>query len=72
MISITNSRDREHSNPIFNDNTLKFGVFGFDAGNGCAVTMAPKRHILDRDRDLKMAQAADRMGFARATNHRSE
>jgi len=54
MISMTNSRDREHPNLIFNDNTLKFGVFGFDAVNSCAVTMAPKRHILDRDRDLKM------------------
>lgn len=72
MISMANGRNHEHSNPIFNDSTLKLGVFGFDAGNGCAVTMAPKRHILDWDRDLKMAQAADRMGFVRATNHRIE
>ena len=63
MNSLLNGRSRNHTNPIFNDNKMKLGVFGFNASNGCAITMAPERHIPDWDRDLKMAQAADRMGF---------
>ena len=63
MNSLINGRDRTHTNPIFNDNKMKLGVFGFNASNGCAITMAPERHIPDWDRDLRMAQAADRMGF---------
>ncbi|WP_340265340.1 LLM class flavin-dependent oxidoreductase [Sphingobium mellinum] len=63
MNSLTNAQSRESINPIFNDNKMKLGVFGFNASNGCAVTMAPERHIPDWDRDLLMAQAADRMGF---------
>ncbi len=61
--SLKSGRDRNETNPIFNDNKMKLGVFGFNASNGCAITMAPERHIPDWDRDLKMAQSADRMGF---------
>jgi alkanesulfonate monooxygenase SsuD/methylene tetrahydromethanopterin reductase-like flavin-dependent oxidoreductase (luciferase family) len=63
MNSLKNQRDRNLTNPIFNDNKMKLGVFGFNASNGCSITMAPERHIPDWSRDLKMAQAADRMGF---------
>ena len=53
MNSLINGRDRTHTNPIFNDNKMKLGVFGFNASNGCAITMAPERHIPDWDRDLR-------------------
>ncbi len=54
---------RELSNPIFGDNKMKLGVFGMNASNGSAMTMAPERHQIDWARDLAVLQAADRMGF---------
>ncbi len=50
------------SNPLFNDNRLKIGVFGLNS-IGCALTLVPEAHRPSWPGSLAAAKAADRHGF---------
>ena len=65
MLQETNpeQRDREATNPFFNDNKLKLGIFGMNCNNGCAMTLAEEGHALTWDLTRKLATTADRAGF---------
>lgn len=40
MISSDTRELRRATNPLFNDNKMKLGVFGHNVGHGCAITLA--------------------------------
>ncbi|KAB2790323.1 LLM class flavin-dependent oxidoreductase [Brucella anthropi] len=50
------------TNPVFNDNPLKLGIFCIN-GRGAAMTTVPEQKPLSWDGTLKSAVMADRMGF---------
>ena len=53
---------RRSSNPLFNDNKLKLGLFGYN-GNGPQFTAAEERFIVNWPRSLKLAGQADALGL---------
>ena len=55
-------RPREATNPIFNANRLKLGVFGLN-GAGTVMTRHPDRFIPTWEASLQVAQIADAAGF---------
>ncbi len=49
--------------PVFNDNTMKLGVFGSNCSNGCTITHAETTFEATYEHTLAIAQQADRLGF---------
>src|SRR5215207_5184189 len=54
---------RRASNPLFNDNRLKLGVFGANVSNGCAITTAEGHLETTWPATKEIALLADRMGL---------
>lgn len=54
---------RRGTNPLFNDNRLKLGLFGVNVSNGCAVTTAAERFRATWDETLTISKIADRYGY---------
>ena len=50
-------------NPLFNDNTLKLGLFGTNVSNGCAITSAEGALVTSWPNTKELAQIADRDGY---------
>jgi FMNH2-dependent dimethyl sulfone monooxygenase len=61
---ITSWRDdpRRATHPLFNDNRLKLGLFGLNAGTQ-AMTLAPGQYVADWDRCSAIVGIADRLGL---------
>lgn len=61
---ITSWRDdpRQATNPLFNDNALKLGLFGLNAGTQ-AMSLAPDQYVAEWDRCSAIVGSADRLGF---------
>jgi dimethylsulfone monooxygenase len=55
--------DRRQSNPLYNDNKLKLGVFGGNVSNGCAATTAEGHLEMTWPNAKDIAVTADRAGF---------
>ncbi|HEX4077564.1 MAG TPA: LLM class flavin-dependent oxidoreductase [Rhizomicrobium sp.] len=53
---------RRATNPLFNDNKLKLGLFGYN-GNGPQMTAAAERFVINWPRAADLARHADRMGL---------
>jgi alkanesulfonate monooxygenase SsuD/methylene tetrahydromethanopterin reductase-like flavin-dependent oxidoreductase (luciferase family) len=53
---------RGATNPLFNDNRLKLGLFGYN-GNGPQMTAAAERFVINWPRAADLARQADGMGF---------
>lgn len=53
---------RSETNPLFNANKLKFGVFGLNSGHQI-MTLAPDRYVADWDRTDACSAVADRIGI---------
>jgi dimethylsulfone monooxygenase len=51
------------TNPLFNDNRLKLGIFGANVSNGCAVTTVPEALVTSWPNTLAIAETADRLGL---------
>jgi alkanesulfonate monooxygenase SsuD/methylene tetrahydromethanopterin reductase-like flavin-dependent oxidoreductase (luciferase family) len=51
------------ANPLFNENTLKLGVFFANIGGGARPTLAPDRTTLSWPSVLEIARMADRAGI---------
>jgi FMNH2-dependent dimethyl sulfone monooxygenase len=54
---------RRATNPLFNDNRLKLGVFGHNCSNGCAITLAEGHLEATWPTTRAISLAADRAGF---------
>lgn len=52
---------RSATNPLFNDNKLKLGLFALNSGSQ-VMTLAPERYITDWDRADQTAAMMDRLG----------
>ncbi len=50
-------------NPVYNDNKLKLGVFGFNCSNGCAATTAEGHLEMTWPNAVDIAQQADAADF---------
>ncbi|HLG74094.1 MAG TPA: LLM class flavin-dependent oxidoreductase [Chloroflexota bacterium] len=50
-------------NPLYNDNKLKLGVFGFNCSNGCAATTAEGHLEMTWPNAVDIAEQADLGGF---------
>ena len=61
---ITSWRDdpRQATNPLFNENALKLGLFGLNAGTQ-AMSLAPDQYVADWDRCSEIVGIADRLGL---------
>ncbi len=55
-------RDRTETNPLFNANKIKLGVFTIN-GSGGARTLVPEKFKLTWENSLDVAMAADEAGF---------
>lgn len=53
---------RAKTNPLFNNNRLKLGVFAFNGG-GATMTTVPEQYQLSWPNTLDVAQQADRAGY---------
>lgn len=53
---------RRTTNPLFNDNRMKLGVFGTNAV-GCALTLAEEAFTVTWPKAVGLSEAADRAGF---------
>jgi FMNH2-dependent dimethyl sulfone monooxygenase len=63
-MSPSGTRDpRSATNPLFNDNRLKLGLFGTNVSNGCAITLAPEALQTSWPNTLSIAEVADRHGY---------
>ena len=54
---------RAGTNPLFNANRMKLGLFGLNVSKGCAMTTAEGALELDWPKNLELAQIADRAGI---------
>lgn len=54
---------RRQTNPLFNDNRLKLGVFGLNVSGGCAITTAEGTLDVAWPNVRAIAKLADRAGF---------
>lgn len=63
MTSATLEEDRRATNPLWNDNRLKLGVFGANVSNGCAMTLAEGRLETSWPNTRAICTSADRAGF---------
>ncbi|MFF1255104.1 LLM class flavin-dependent oxidoreductase [Pseudarthrobacter sp. NPDC058329] len=55
--------DRRKTNPIFNDQKLKLGLFGTNCSNGLTISHVETSYEATWEHTKKIAQKADRMGF---------
>lgn len=62
MISSWRNDPRQATNPLFNDNTLKLGLFGLNAGTQ-AMSLAPDQYVAEWDRCSSIVGIADRLGL---------
>lgn len=51
------------TNPLFNDQKLKLGVFGMNCSNGLLISKAPTTFEMTWEQTLDIVTKADRMGF---------
>ena len=51
------------TNPLFNDNALKLGLFGLNVSNGCAITLAEEALQTSWPTTRELARIADRDGY---------
>ena len=54
---------RRGTNPLFNDNRLKLGVFGANVSNGCAITQAEGHLETTWPNTRTIARLADQAGL---------
>src|SRR5207248_3001134 len=54
---------RRATNPLFNSNKMKLGVFGANVSNGCAITLAEGRLETTWPNTKRIATLADRAGL---------
>lgn len=54
---------RRGTNPLWNDNKMKLGLFGSNLSNGCAMTLAPGALETTWPNTKLICQTADRAGF---------
>jgi len=50
---------RAETNPLYNSNRLKLGIFGTNVSNGCAISTAPEAFATSWPGTLAIARAAD-------------
>src|SRR5581483_4318004 len=63
-VALNTARDtRRATNPLFNDNRMKLGVFGANVSNGCAITMAEGRLETTWPNTRTVATLADQAGL---------
>lgn len=55
--------DRRKTNPLFNSNKLKLGLFGINCDRACAMTLSKDAPLLTWEYTKEVAQIADRAGF---------
>ncbi|MCL6561996.1 MAG: LLM class flavin-dependent oxidoreductase [Firmicutes bacterium] len=55
--------DRTGTNPLFNENPLKLGIFGPNVSHGCAITTAPGALEVTWANTRRIAELADAAGF---------
>jgi dimethylsulfone monooxygenase len=62
MIRSWRDDPRQATHPLFNENKLKLGLFGLNAGTQ-AMTLAPDQYVADWDRCSGIIGIADRLGL---------
>lgn len=55
--------DRRKTNPMFNDQKMKLGLFGTNCSHGLTMTHAPTTYKVTWDHTKEIAQRADELGF---------
>ena len=55
--------DRRRTNPMFNDQKMKLGLFGTNCSHGLTMTHAPTTYKVTWDHTKEIAQRADELGF---------
>jgi dimethylsulfone monooxygenase len=55
--------DRRQTNPMFNDQTMKLGLFGTNCSHGLTMTHAPTTYTITWEHTKEIAQRADELGF---------
>ena len=55
--------DRQQTNPLFNDQKMKLGLFGTNCSYGLIMSHAPTTYEATWKHTLEIAQRADRLGF---------
>src|SRR4051794_4401396 len=63
MTSIDLAETRRATNPLFNDNRLKLGIFGLNVSNGCAITTAEGHLETDWPSMERIVRTGDAAGF---------
>lgn len=56
-------RNRVKTNALFNNNKMKFGLFGVNCDSGCAMTLVDERHKLSWELTKQIARTADKAGI---------
>ncbi|HLH24789.1 MAG TPA: LLM class flavin-dependent oxidoreductase [Chloroflexota bacterium] len=62
-MAVEQADTRRATNPLFNDNRMKLGVFGANVSNGCAITLAEGRLETSWPNTKRIATLADRAGL---------
>jgi alkanesulfonate monooxygenase SsuD/methylene tetrahydromethanopterin reductase-like flavin-dependent oxidoreductase (luciferase family) len=55
--------DRRKTNPMFNDQRMKLGLFGTNCSHGLTMTQAPTTYKVTWEHTKEIAQRADELGF---------
>lgn len=55
--------DRRRTNPLFNDQKMKLGLFGTNCSYGLIMSHAPSTYEVTWDHTVEIAQRADALGF---------
>jgi alkanesulfonate monooxygenase SsuD/methylene tetrahydromethanopterin reductase-like flavin-dependent oxidoreductase (luciferase family) len=55
--------DRRQTNPMFNDQKMKLGLFGTNCSHGLTMTHAPTTYQITWEHTKEIAQRADELGF---------
>jgi len=55
--------DRRKTNPMFNDQRMKLGLFGTNCSHGLTMTHAPTTYKVTWEHTKEIAQRADELGF---------
>jgi dimethylsulfone monooxygenase len=55
--------DRRKTNPMFNDQKMKLGLFGTNCSHGLTMTHAPTTYRVTWEHTKEIAQRADELGF---------
>jgi FMNH2-dependent dimethyl sulfone monooxygenase len=62
-VTVSSHTNRHQTNPLFNDNTFKLGLFGLNVSQGCAITSVEEAHQVNWPNMIELAQMADRYGY---------